>query len=475
MFLEGATLNISIGNRLLVAILLSFAGIAALSLELVRWRLLDNPPKQSTAVDTRQLAFLTGRLSSQFAQYKSWSFLPADPNERKVWLRETLHQARFGQLETTGEPAPSLTLGYRIGLLDKDRRYLAGVLANRLIIVFASIDRVELPILADGAVVGYLVYAKPQNADDGLATAFFIDQQDNILIIGAFSVFLSVVVAALLATTFRKPIRQLVKGAQRLEQGQFDARLNMRRGDELGQLALTFDHLAARLEDTELRRRQWVADTSHELRTPLSILGGQIEALQDGVRTATPENLALLRRQVQSLTTLVDELYDLARGDLGQLHYTKSPVNLWRVVAEEAEGFSEKVRSAGLTVVIGAEPARSIVNGDANRIHQVIRNLLENSVRYTAAGGRIEIHGQMTGNELRIDVDDSAPGVPASSLNRLGERFFRVEGSRNRQSGGSGLGLALSRQILQAHDGRLEFTASPLGGLRASLILPLSS
>jgi two-component system, OmpR family, sensor histidine kinase BaeS len=443
-------LKFTIGNRLLAALLLSFLGIGAVSLELIRWKVLDNFPGTASARETPQLA------------------------NRKGWLQETLAAANAMHGESTAGSPASATLGYRIGLLDADRRFLAGSLARKFIVAFASIDRVETPLLVDGNLAGFLVCATPQNPDDALAIAFLIDQQDNILVIGVVSALLSVVVAMLLSATFRRPIRRLVAGAQRLEQGHFEARLNSRRSDELGQLSRTFDRLAARLDETERHRRQWVADTSHELRTPLSILSGQIEALQDGVRTSTPDNLALLGRQVRSLTQLVDDLYELARGDIGQLQLTNADTNIWRLVEDEAESFSQKIRAAELVLIMGRAPECSTVTCDADRIRQILRNVLENCVRYTAAGGRIEINGFVVDNELRIVVDDSAPGVPASALHRIGERFFRVEHSRNRQFGGSGLGLALSRQIAEAHEGRLEFGASPLGGLRAILLLPLT-
>jgi len=140
--------------------------------------------------------------------------------------------------------------------------------------------------------VGYLVTAKTQSPADELTVAFLLQQQHNLMIVAGIGVLLSALAAAGLAAHFRRPIRRLVAGARRLETGHFETRLDISRSDELGVLADTFDHLAARLADTERSRRQWVADTSHELRTPLSVLRGQLEALQDGVRTATPENEA---------------------------------------------------------------------------------------------------------------------------------------------------------------------------------------
>jgi two-component system sensor histidine kinase BaeS len=180
-----------------------------------------------------------------------------------------------------------------------------------------------------------------------------------------------------------------------------------------------------------------------------------------------------MERQVHSLNRLVDDLHELARGDLGQVRYELAPHDVWRMAGEVFADFSARFGTHDLQASIGAAPSRCVVPCDASRIRQVLANLLENSARYTAAGGSVALTGAVADNAIHIIVDDSAPGVPAASLERLGERFFRLEESRSRSSGGSGLGLALCRQILAAHGGRLVFAPSPLGGLRAMMILPL--
>jgi two-component system sensor histidine kinase BaeS len=466
-------LKISIGHRLFFAVLLSFLAVAALGVELVRWRMSDNFSQSVPNTELEHVSGLVGTISAQYRQHRDWSFLPADATQRKAWLREALLRSQQDQQAMPGASSSSPSLAYRIGLLDPHRRYLAGAVASPALIAVASIDTIQRALVVDGKTVGYLVLAKSQNPDDELAVAFLVEQQRNLFVIAAIGVLLSALAAALLAANFRRPVRQLVEGARRLGKAQFDTRLNISRSDELGELADTFNQLAEKLEDTERSRQQWVANTSHELRTPLSVLRGQMEALQDGIRSATPENIALMLRQVLSLTKLVDELHELARADVGQLPYHMGANDAWQPVQDVWDGFSEKFRVAGLIATMGAPPARSIVRCDVDRIGQVVTNLLENSVRYTAAGGRIQLVGAVIGNELHIVIEDSAPGVPAASLDRLGERFFRVEASRNRQLGGAGLGLALSRQILAAHAGRLEFGPSPLGGLRATIVLKL--
>ncbi|MEO6799719.1 MAG: ATP-binding protein [Rhodanobacter sp.] len=463
-------MKVSIGKRLFFAVLLSFLVVAGIGVELVRWKLSDAASQR--AGEVQDLSGLMGRLSASYRQHHDWSFLPARSDERRSWFHDQLMDAEAGQAPNLGIRPPSPTLGYRIGLLDSHRRYLAGMVASPVMIAIASIDTLQQPVVVDRAVVGYLVVAKSQNPDDELAVAFLLEQQENLLLIAAIGVLLSAFAAALLAAHFRKPIRHLLDGTRRLGQGHFDARLSTRRSDELGELAATFNQLASRLQDTERWRQQWVADTSHELRTPLSVLRAQLEALHDGIRTATPETVALLLRQVLSLTALVDDLHELACADEGQLQYDKTAVDAWQLVVEVFESFGEKFRAAQLVSSITTAPPHVLVHADANRLRQVLVNLVENSVRYTDAGGRIDISGTQVKHQLHITIDDSTPAVPAALVERLGERFFRVEPSRNRQLGGAGLGLALSRHIVEAHGGRLEFAASALGGLRVTVVLP---
>jgi two-component system sensor histidine kinase BaeS len=253
--------------------------------------------------------------------------------------------------------------------------------------------------------------------------------------IAAIGVLLSALAAAMLVARFSQPIRRLVDGTRRLGRGQFDARLSTRRSDELGELAATLNQLASRLQDTERWRQQWVADTSHEPLTPLSVLRMQLDAMHDGIRSATPETVALLLRQMLSLTALDDDLHELARANEGQLQYDKTAVDAWQLVTEVFESLGEKFWAGQFVASIDAAPPHAMVHADANRLRQVLVNQFENSVRHTDAGGRVEISGTQIEDQLRIMIDDSAPAVPVALVERLGDRYFRVEPSRNRQLG----------------------------------------
>lgn len=308
-----------------------------------------------------------------------------------------------------------------------------------------------------------------------MARVFLQKQTEIIVIIIALSILLSAVAASLLAMHFRRPIRALLEGSRLLSNGNFATRLGETRSDELGELAHSFNQLAGKLERAEQTRKQWVADTSHELRTPISVLRAQLEAMQDGIRQASPENIALMLRQILSLNKLIDELYALARADVGELEYHMQSLDAWQLAVQEADNFKEKLEAKQLRLTMAEAIANSKVQGDPDRLRQVFSNLFENSIRYTAPGGCIHLSAQQRENTLVLTLDDSAPAVPEVALARLGERFYRVDPSRNRQQGGAGLGLALCARIMQAHHGKIAFSHAPSGGLRVDLSFPLEA
>ncbi len=326
------------------------------------------------------------------------------------------------------------------------------------------------PIIVDEKVVGYLGLKPVLDQDDASSINFFSNQKRYLFLVYVLTVLSSLVAALLMATYFKKPIQRLLKATLELTRGNYQHQVLIKRNDELGDLSNQLNHLADILHQHEQSRRQWVADTSHELKTPLAVLQAQIEAMQDGIRKATPEHLEAMMRQVSSLKKLTQDLADLAQAEAQQLKCYFAEVNPWDVVLQEVENFKSTFEQHQLEVELLGEGA--LLSLDRDRFKQIIVNLLGNCVRYTEKGGKIQIHTQQDQQQWILYVDDSPLGVSDEQLARLGERFYRVDDSRTRSTGGTGLGLALSTKLAQALGGALTFEHSPLGGLRCVLTFP---
>lgn len=355
-----------------------------------------------------------------------------------------------------------LGLSSRLSLYDEKQQFIVGEPAT---------DQIAYrPILVDQKVVGYLGLKPVLDQDDASSINFFSNQKRYLLLVYALTVLSSLVAALLMATYFKKPIQRLLNATLELTRGNYQHQVMIKRNDELGDLSNQLNHLADILHQHEESRRQWVADTSHELKTPLAVLQAQIEAMQDGIRKATPEHLDAMMRQVSSLKKLTQDLADLAQADAQQLKCYFAEVNPWDVVLQEVDNFKSTFEQNQLEVSLSGEGA--LLSLDRDRFKQIIVNLLGNCVRYTEQGGKIQIHTQQNEHEWVLYVDDSPFGLSDEQLARLGERFYRVDDSRTRSTGGTGLGLALSCKLAQALGGSLAFNHSPLGGLRCVLTFP---
>ena len=395
----------------------------------------------------------------------SWDFVR---NHNEVWF-ELMRPTWVPVAGNLRAPPVSDQTGAvpRFALLDLQGRFLAG---NPQ----ATLDAIKLPIAArDGHPVGWFVMIPFEKAIAAGDVRFSRDQSRGRWVNGITSVLIAALLAWLLSRTLLRQVGGLTGAIHRLAAGDFSARAARTGDDELGRLGHDINRLADTLEDTERNRRSYMADISHELRTPLTVMRAQLEAIQDGIRPMTPETLATLQRQVQQLGKLIDDLHDLALTQAGALAYRSTPLDLDAVLQLALDGMRGRLADAGLQLraIPAAQPCP--VNGDERRLQQLFANLLENSLRYTDAGGQVVVAVQRQGDTVRAIIEDSAPGVDEDKRGRLFERFYRAEESRNRASGGSGLGLAICRNIAQAHGGTLHAEASALGGLRVVLTLPV--
>lgn len=295
--------------------------------------------------------------------------------------------------------------------------------------------------------------------------------------------------AGIIATTFgifvaasvTDGLRQLAGVARRLAQGNLSARAVVSGRDEVGQVAHSFNIMAAQLEETarqreelEAMRRDLIAWVSHDLRTPLTSIRALVEALSDGVVT-DPETVQryyrTIRADVLSLNTLINDLFELAQLDAG-LELEKSPHSFTDLISDALESFRGLSMVKNVEIVGAVSQNVDPVPLNAPKMGRVLSNLLANAVKYTPPGGRVEVTAQRVGDSVRVTVLDSGPGFAVEDLPRVFEKFYRGEQARSRATGGAGLGLAIARRIVEAHDGRIWAENRPGGGGLVGFDLP---
>ncbi|NNG82358.1 sensor histidine kinase efflux regulator BaeS [Acinetobacter sp. ANC 5378] len=427
-----------------------------------------NPAEQGKpVVDAEELRLMEQNLPSEYQPFEGLKF-PLSANQNIFRTDKKADGAQADSTQNQGKKKQFISMPDRLGLSSRLSLYDA----NKQFVVGepSDIPVSYRPIMVNDKIVGYLGLKPVLDKDDALSINFFSNQKRYLLLIYGLTFLTSLIAALLLATYFKKPIQRLLNATRELTKGHYQHQVKINRNDELGDLSNEINQLAVILDQHEQSRRQWVADTSHELKTPLAVLQAQIEAMQDGIRKPTPEHFESMLRQVTSLKKLTQDLADLAQAEAQQLTCYLADVNPWDVVLQEVENFKPKFAQADLSISVQGKGAN--LQLDIDRFKQIMVNLLGNSIRYTEAGGEVRIHTEQSATHWSVIVDDSPLGLSDEQLARLGERFYRVDDSRTRSTGGTGLGLALSGKIAQALGGKLSFEHSPLGGLRCKLTFP---
>jgi len=412
----------------------------------------------------QRLQLLSEALSEQYESHGSWRFLRG--NDRFIFqiLRTLEHDT-----PDDGKGPPQMPPhGWRtqFWVVDQNARVLVGPRAP------VPPDGTRRGIMVNGMEVGAVIASPVERLTRNTDINFDRQQRRTSWLIVGLATLLAALATFPLARGLLAPVKRLVEGTHRLAAGDFTTRVTATGSDELGKLAQDFNQLASTLERNQQMRRDFMADISHELRTPLAVLRGELEAIQDGVRKFTPESVSSLQAEVGTLTKLVDDLHQLSMSDEGALAYQKAPVDIVSLLEMAGGAFRERFAGRGLALNLSL-PESATVFGDRDRLLQLFNNLLENSLRYTDAGGQLLIEARKTAQQVTLTFADSGPGVTDEQLEMLCERFYRAESSRNRASGGSGLGLAICVNIAAAHGGRLSAAHSPFGGVSITVELPL--
>jgi signal transduction histidine kinase len=269
----------------------------------------------------------------------------------------------------------------------------------------------------------------------------------------------------------------LAGAAASIAAGDFGIRVPPRGADEIAALGESFNTMAAALKRLEEARRQIIADAAHELRTPITLIRGAVEAMLDGVYPLDREGLEGIQEETIQLTRLVEDLQELALIESGSLVLERTPLQVEELARSVADSFQPQARQADLELTLQEDSGIPPIQADAKRIRQVLSNLLSNAVRHTPAGGRILVSVRFDPLEGRlvVIVEDSGTGIPPDERERVFERFYRIDRSRERSRGGRGLGLSIVREIVRAHGGIISAGESHLGGASFNIYLPRGS
>jgi signal transduction histidine kinase len=289
---------------------------------------------------------------------------------------------------------------------------------------------------------------------------------------GLVAVVIALIITFFLSRRILAPVKSLTLATKRLGQGDFSQRVQSKDRSEVGELAQTFNSMADDLEQAERLKRNMVADVAHELRTPLSNIRGYLEAVRDGVIKPDVDTVRSLDEEATLLSRLVDDLQELSLAEAGELKLVYQPSDISELITQTVALVQAQAVTRGVSLSIDVTDKLPPANFDSYRISQVVRNLLENAVVHTAKGDAITVAVRRKDNYLQVSVTDTGEGISAKDLPNIFERFYRVDKSRARATGGSGLGLTIAKRLVEAHGGEIEVRSEPGKGSCFIFTLP---
>jgi len=351
--------------------------------------------------------------------------------------------------------------------------YLVVILVG--VIVLASSVELFIPSAFDrhmssmGPLMETMMGASQGSVNTDLFASFRAGVNEALTLAALAAFVVAVLVSVFVSRQVVAPVREMMAASQSIAEGHYSERIrltgNPSKGelDELAQLALNFNQMAARLEQTETMRRQLIGDVTHELRTPLTAIKGSMEGLIDGVLPAEDATYQQIYREADRLQKLVDDLQELSRVEAGAYELNHHQLSVSELVMATVARLGRQFEEKGVTLDTDVSTKLPLITGDKDRLGQVLLNLVGNALQYTPPGGRVQISARQQGNEVHVAVSDTGMGISPEHLPHLFTRFYRVDRSRSRAGGGSGIGLTITKHLVEAHSGRIRAESPGLG------------
>ena len=459
--------------KLFLASSMSFLVVIGLMLFVIQWRFEQDLTRYINNIETNQLEVFASELEEYYAEVQTWDFLESNPRIAELILRQSrsfdqniiivpraMRERRRFRF-SFDEPNDTRAMG-RLILLNQEKEVIIG--AKEL-----PENLIQIPINFEEEVVGTLALLPSNKLFESIDLQFADAQRQALYLSGFVALLIAAIISLILTQNISGPIRKLARATRSLISGEFKTRVNITNKDELGKLSRDFNILAKTLDKEAESADKWLADISHELRTPLAILKSELEAIEDGIREFDEETLNSLTHEVKRINTLVNDLYELSLSDLGAMKYQMVETDIKTNIESSIESFRDRYREAEIDIKTKFDEVGNIL-GDQHRLTQLFTNLLENTLKYTDGPGSLNINMQGIDNEIIVSFADSAPGVDEETLDKIFDRFYRVELSRSREMGGAGLGLSICSEIVDAHSGSIKAKRSSIGGLEIVII-----
>lgn len=331
----------------------------------------------------------------------------------------------------------------------------------------------SIQIEVDGQTVGWLVVAAPPRGENKFEARFLERVNASLALSAVGGILLALVLGVILSRTLTRPIREITEATREVSKGNMDLEVPVRSRDELGELASSFNRMSAELSRSLTLRRQMTADIAHELRTPLSLILGHAEAVHDGVLPPSKETFEIIREESERLDHLVEDLRTLSLADADELPMTCEPIAPGKLLQEVKTIYSNSANQKNIGLMVTCPEDLPDVNIDPGRMLQVLKNLMDNALRYTPDGGQVTLSARKAGRQVEISLQDTGPGLGEDDLARIFDRFYRAAPSRNRENGGSGLGLAIAKSLVEKQNARIWAECQAGQGLTVIVAIPL--
>jgi signal transduction histidine kinase len=405
-------------------------------------------------------------LTAHFQEYSSW-------DNADVYFRD-FYRTRFpgipgggGQGKNPNKPGENLAPPPFV-LTDPDGIVILGLTNHPGFLIGDHVPEKELqnsvPLEIDGTLQGFLVSVPAVPNRNNMQQTFLGTVQQGLMISALVTLLIALGLGGILITSFTRPIRKLADGTERIANGELGYQVDIKSSDELGRLADSFNNMSQDLARADHQRKQMTADIAHDLRTPLSILHGYTEAISEGKVTGDPEIFEAMHGQTRHLNYLIEDLRTLSLLDSDELNFQVEQLDPSRILNQTQTAFHRLAEKKGLKINLELPEKLPKVKLDPDRLTQILGNLINNAITILPAGGNIWLTAREESKRLIIEVKDDGPGIDKEDLPHIFNRHYKIDPSRSQEDGSSGLGLAITKKLVEAQGGEITVKSKPGGG-----------